>query len=67
MADTDLIAIREENGGPTFAAVTARSFTPAASMPYSATEASDFVKNSIAGVTWSAARILSWCGGEAIE
>ena len=26
--DTDLIAIREENGGPTFAAITARSYHP---------------------------------------
>ena len=30
VADTDLIAIREENGGPTFAAVTAGATTPAA-------------------------------------
>lgn len=60
VADTDLIAIREENGGPTFAAVTARSFHPGGVNALFGDGSVRFIKNSINGITW---RALGTIGG----
>lgn len=63
--DTDLIAIREENGGPTFAAVTARSYHPGGVNVLLGDGSVRFIKNSINGATWRALGTVS--GGEAIS
>jgi prepilin-type processing-associated H-X9-DG protein len=65
VADTDLIAIREENGGPTFAAVTARSFHPAGVNVLFGDGSVHFVKSTINGMTWRALGSVS--GGELIS
>ena len=52
--DTDLIAIREENGGPTFAAVTARSFHPGGVNALMGDGSVRFIKSTIDGRTWRA-------------
>jgi prepilin-type N-terminal cleavage/methylation domain-containing protein/prepilin-type processing-associated H-X9-DG protein len=52
--DTDLIAIREENGGPTFAAVNARSFHPGGVDALFGDGSVRFIKSTISGVTWRA-------------
>jgi prepilin-type processing-associated H-X9-DG protein len=63
--DTDLIAIREENGGPTFAAVTARSYHPGGVNALFGDGSVRFVKSTIAGPTWRA--LGSVAGGEVIS
>jgi prepilin-type N-terminal cleavage/methylation domain-containing protein/prepilin-type processing-associated H-X9-DG protein len=60
--DTDLIAIREENGGPTFAAVTARSYHPGGVNALFGDGSVRFLKSTIAGPTWRA--LGSIAGGE---
>jgi prepilin-type processing-associated H-X9-DG protein len=63
--DTDLISIREENGGPTFAAVTARSYHPGGVNVLLGDGSVRFVKSSIAGMTWRALGTV--VGGEVIS
>ena len=63
--DTDLIAIREENGGPTFAAITARSYHPGGVNVLFGDGSVRFVKNTIAGMTWRALGTVA--GGEVIS
>jgi prepilin-type N-terminal cleavage/methylation domain-containing protein/prepilin-type processing-associated H-X9-DG protein len=64
VADTDLIALREENGGPTFAAVTARSYHPGGVNVLLGDGSVHFIKSTIAGRTWRA--LGSVAGGEVI-
>ena len=63
--DTDLIAIREENGGPTFAAVTARSFHPGGVNALMGDGSVRFIKSTIDGRTWRALGTVA--GGEVIS
>ena len=65
VADTDLIAIREENGGPTFAAVTARSYHPGGVNSLLGDGSVRFVKQTIAGTVWRA--LGSIAGGEVVS
>jgi prepilin-type N-terminal cleavage/methylation domain-containing protein/prepilin-type processing-associated H-X9-DG protein len=65
VADTDLIAFREENGGSTFAAITARSYHPGGVNVLFGDGSVRFVKNSVAGITWRA--LGSIAGGEVIS
>jgi prepilin-type N-terminal cleavage/methylation domain-containing protein/prepilin-type processing-associated H-X9-DG protein len=65
LPDTDLIAIREENGGPTFAAITARSNHPGGVNTLFGDGSVHFLKNSINGRTWRALGTIA--GGEAIS
>jgi prepilin-type processing-associated H-X9-DG protein len=65
VADTDLIAIREENGGPTFAAVTARSYHPGGVNTLFGDGSVRFVKSTISGLTWRALGTVS--GGEVVS
>jgi prepilin-type N-terminal cleavage/methylation domain-containing protein/prepilin-type processing-associated H-X9-DG protein len=62
--DTDLIAIREENGGPTFAAVTARSYHPGGVNALMGDGSVRFVKSAISGSTWRALGTVA--GGEVV-
>jgi prepilin-type N-terminal cleavage/methylation domain-containing protein/prepilin-type processing-associated H-X9-DG protein len=59
VADTDLIAIREENGGPTFAAVTARSYHPGGVNSLFGDGSVHFIKSTINGLTWRALGTVS--------
>jgi prepilin-type N-terminal cleavage/methylation domain-containing protein/prepilin-type processing-associated H-X9-DG protein len=63
--DTDLIAIREENGGPTFAAVTARSYHPGGVNVLMGDGSVRLIKSSINGATWRGLGTVS--GGEVIS
>jgi len=63
--DADLIAIREENGGPTFAAVTARSYHPGGVNALFGDGSVRFVKSTINGTTWRALGTIA--GGEVIS
>ena len=65
VADTDLIAIREENGGPTFAAITARSYHPGGVNVLLGDGSVRFIKNTIDGPTWRALGTVN--GGEVIS
>jgi prepilin-type N-terminal cleavage/methylation domain-containing protein/prepilin-type processing-associated H-X9-DG protein len=65
VADADLISIREEDGGPTFAAVTARSFHPGGVNVVMGDGSVRFIKNSINGLNWRA--LGSIAGGEIIS
>lgn len=62
--DTDLIAIREENGGPTFAAITSRSYHPGGVNVLMGDGSARFIKDTISGPTWRA--LGSVAGGEVI-
>ena len=62
--DTDLISIREENGGPTFAAVTSRSYHPGGVNSLFGDGSVRFIKQTIAGNTWRA--LGSIAGGEVL-
>jgi prepilin-type N-terminal cleavage/methylation domain-containing protein/prepilin-type processing-associated H-X9-DG protein len=62
--DTDLIAIREENGGPTFAAITARSFHPGGVNALMGDGSVRFFKSTVDGRTWRALGTIA--GGEVI-
>ena len=63
--DIDLIAIREEEGGPTFAAITSRSFHPGGVNALMGDGSVRFVKDTIAGRTWRALGTVA--GGEVIS
>ena len=63
--DIDLIAQREEEGGPTFAAITARSYHPAGVNVLMGDGSVRFVKDSIAGPVWRALGTVN--GNEAIS
>jgi prepilin-type N-terminal cleavage/methylation domain-containing protein/prepilin-type processing-associated H-X9-DG protein len=63
--DTDLIAIREENGGPTFAAVTARSYHPGGVNVLMGDGSVRFAKSTINGTTWRALGTVG--GGEVVS
>jgi prepilin-type N-terminal cleavage/methylation domain-containing protein len=65
VADTDLIAIREENGGPTFAAVTARSYHPVGVNVLLGDGSVRFIKNGIDGSVWRSLGTVN--GGEVIS
>ncbi|MDB5352247.1 MAG: hypothetical protein JWN86_3494 [Planctomycetota bacterium] len=52
--DIDVNGINEEDGGPTFAAITARSYHPGGLNVLRGDGSVLFVKNSIAGATWRA-------------
>jgi prepilin-type N-terminal cleavage/methylation domain-containing protein/prepilin-type processing-associated H-X9-DG protein len=54
LPDVDLISMREEDGGPTFAAVTARSYHPSGVNVLLGDGSVRFVKDPIAGSTWRA-------------
>jgi prepilin-type N-terminal cleavage/methylation domain-containing protein/prepilin-type processing-associated H-X9-DG protein len=63
--DTDLIAIREENGGPTFAAVTARSYHPGGVNGLLGDGSVRFFKSTVDGRTWRALGTVA--GGEVVS
>ncbi len=63
--DVDLIAIREEEGGPTFAAVTSRSFHPGGVNVLLGDGSVRFLKDTINGSVWRA--LGSPGGGEIIS
>ncbi|HWE40558.1 MAG TPA: DUF1559 domain-containing protein [Isosphaeraceae bacterium] len=62
--DLDLNGRNEENGGPTFAAITSRSYHPGGVDALMGDGTVRFVKSSIAGATWRALGTVA--GGEVI-
>jgi prepilin-type processing-associated H-X9-DG protein len=52
--DLDLTGIREQSGGPTFSAITARSHHPGGVNALFGDGSVKFIKNSIDGRTWRA-------------
>jgi prepilin-type N-terminal cleavage/methylation domain-containing protein/prepilin-type processing-associated H-X9-DG protein len=65
LADVDLIAIREENGGPTFAAITSRSYHPGGVNALFGDGSVKFLKQTVAGPTYRALGTIA--GGEVIS
>ena len=65
IADTDLIAMREENGGPTFAAIAARSYHPGGVDVLFGDGSSPLRQELVAGLTWRALGTIA--GGEVIS
>jgi prepilin-type processing-associated H-X9-DG protein len=63
--DTDLSGVREMNGGPTYAAITARSYHPGGVNVLLGDGSVRFVKDSIDGRTWRALGTIA--GNEAIS
>jgi prepilin-type N-terminal cleavage/methylation domain-containing protein/prepilin-type processing-associated H-X9-DG protein len=63
--DTDLIAMREENGGPTFAAITVRSYHPGGVNALLGDGSVRFVKDTIQGTVWRALGTVA--GGEVLS
>ena len=63
--DLDLNGMNEENGGPTFAAINARSYHPGGVNALLGDGSVRFVKNSIAGMTWRALGTVA--GGEVVS
>ncbi len=63
--DLDLTGIREQNGGPTFSAVNARSYHPGGVNALFGDGSVRFLKDSIAGPTWRALGTIG--GGEVIS
>ena len=63
--DLDLIGSREKKGGPTFAAITSRSYHPGGVNVLLGDGSVRAVKDSIAGVTWRALGTVA--GGEVIS
>jgi prepilin-type N-terminal cleavage/methylation domain-containing protein/prepilin-type processing-associated H-X9-DG protein len=64
-ADLDLIGRRESQGGPTFAAVNARSYHPGGVNALFGDGSVRFIKNGVNGLTWRA--LGSPAGGEVIS
>ena len=64
-ADVDLIAEREEEGGPTFAAITSRSYHPGGVNVLLGDGSVRFVKETIAGNVWRG--LGSTSGGEVVS
>ena len=65
MVDADLISVTENDGGPTFAAFTARSYHPGGVNVGFADGSVKFVRDSVNGYTWRALGTLQ--GGEVIS
>ncbi len=63
--DMDVVGVREEDGGPTFAAVTARSFHPGGVHVLLADGSVRFVSDAIDGDLWRA--LGSIAGGEQVR
>ncbi len=63
--DLDLVSLREEEGGPSFAAVTARSYHPGGVNILLGDGSVRFVKDSINGFTWRGLGSIN--GGEVIS
>jgi prepilin-type N-terminal cleavage/methylation domain-containing protein/prepilin-type processing-associated H-X9-DG protein len=63
--DLDLIGIHEENGGPSFAAITARSYHPGGVNALFGDGRVQFVKSSIDGTTWRALGTVA--GGKVVS
>jgi prepilin-type N-terminal cleavage/methylation domain-containing protein/prepilin-type processing-associated H-X9-DG protein len=63
--DVDLVSMDENNGGPTYAAVTARSYHPGGVNALLGDGSVRFVKNSINGAAWRALGTIA--GGEVIS
>jgi prepilin-type N-terminal cleavage/methylation domain-containing protein/prepilin-type processing-associated H-X9-DG protein len=64
-SDVDLMGTREANGGPTFAAVTSRSYHPGGVNVLFGDGRVRFIKDTINGITWRGLGTLE--GGEAIS
>jgi prepilin-type N-terminal cleavage/methylation domain-containing protein/prepilin-type processing-associated H-X9-DG protein len=63
--DVDLISIREEAGGPTFAAITSRSYHPGGVNALMSDGSVRFIKSTVSGATWRALGTVS--GGEVLS
>ncbi len=63
--DSDMISEDEDDGGPTYGAVTSRSYHPGGVNALFADGSVHFVKNSITLQTWRALGTV--CGGEVIS
>lgn len=63
--DLDITGIREQNGGPTYAAITARSYHPGGVNVLMGDGSVRFVKDTVHGPTWRALGTVA--GGEAIS
>jgi prepilin-type N-terminal cleavage/methylation domain-containing protein/prepilin-type processing-associated H-X9-DG protein len=63
--DLDLNGMNEENGGPTFAAITSRSYHPGGVNVLMGDGTVRFVKSTVAGATWRALGTVA--GGEVIS
>ncbi len=57
--DTDIISVNQNDGGPTFAAFTARVITPAESMCWSVMNRPVRQKHPIAGMVWRVGTIIN--------
>ena len=63
--DLDLNGMNEENGGPTFAAITARSYHPGGVNALLGDGSVRFVKSTIDGMAWRALGTVA--GGEVVS
>jgi prepilin-type N-terminal cleavage/methylation domain-containing protein/prepilin-type processing-associated H-X9-DG protein len=63
--DVDIVGVGEKSGGPTYAAVTARSYHPGGVNALFGDGSVHFVKSSISGVTWRS--LGSVKGGEVVS
>ncbi len=63
--DLDLNGMNEENGGPTFATINARSFHPGGVNALFGDGSVKFMKDTISGLTWRALGTVA--GGEVVS
>ncbi len=63
--DVDLVSVDENNGGPTYAAVTARSYHPGGVNTLMGDGSVHFIKTTINGVAWRALGTIA--GGEVVS